>query len=432
MTDKYVCNFCAKQLSSRSTLIRHQKSTKMCIDIQRSKGLIPILYSFTCEHCEKTFTIKESMNRHMNTCPKKFIKISIEQLANERLELSEAKQQLEQRETFIQSLASRPTTTTINKYIQNFKPELSLINISVPEVKTIAKESFNDRHFLRGIKGLADFALESVINIEGKQIYVCTDKARNKFKFVDETGMIVDDPGANYLLEKLQYGTINMAEKYFTDKKDEVSQHILDDRLNQYKNFSSYSGAFQRCIKDKLPSTMDRSKFSVKLEEEKRLESEREKEIQRDCNEFLARDRIISKMSGMTMEEIAQLRDAKCFVKFLVHIILKDDEELAYKHELNTENFYYYINEDDKLERKVELEPYYIIDEVFGYIVDGIYEVRRKLLSNIKDYMNREEMDVNISNYIEEIQAHVTRHKPLFTALLKAELMMENKNAQLS
>lgn len=59
----YVCQFCDKSYSNKSSLTRHQKNNEKCMEIQYK-----LKKQVTCRYCEKVFTRKDTVVKHYLTC----------------------------------------------------------------------------------------------------------------------------------------------------------------------------------------------------------------------------------------------------------------------------------------------------------------------------------------------------------------------------
>jgi DNA repair exonuclease SbcCD ATPase subunit len=240
------CSFCKKNLSSKSALNYHQKSTKYCLELQ---GIKKDLYS--CIHCKESFTVKMVFDRHLNSCKtkktvyldmlkeeleesKKNImklnedikilqnnKISLQKNIKEKttiieyqkLDLDKKDQQIKQLQDTIEKLAtqaiSRPTSTvknTQNNYIQQLQP------VTEDDMKDNA-QNLTIEHILKGAQGYAEYALTYPL----KDRIACVDYARRKIKFKDQDGNVITDPEMN-----------NLSAKFFNSIKDKNTEIIID------------------------------------------------------------------------------------------------------------------------------------------------------------------------------------------------------------
>jgi len=71
----FVCQYCEKEFTLHGNLLKHQKTTKYCIKIQKNQGENNVdnidNNMFKCEYCDKEFTTKNNINRHYKTCIEK-------------------------------------------------------------------------------------------------------------------------------------------------------------------------------------------------------------------------------------------------------------------------------------------------------------------------------------------------------------------------
>jgi|SaaInlV_100m_DNA_2_1039680.scaffolds.fasta_scaffold06397_1 uncharacterized Zn-finger protein len=66
------CEFCYKEFSTKGNLIKHQKSTKYCINIQKERGKeIEEYDKYKCIYCDKKFYEKSNYTKHEIICNKK-------------------------------------------------------------------------------------------------------------------------------------------------------------------------------------------------------------------------------------------------------------------------------------------------------------------------------------------------------------------------
>ena len=61
------CPFCDSEFVRKCDLIRHQKTAKYCLELQREQGLEPQEETHKCP-CGEIFTLKSNLNRHKATC----------------------------------------------------------------------------------------------------------------------------------------------------------------------------------------------------------------------------------------------------------------------------------------------------------------------------------------------------------------------------
>ena len=63
------CQYCKKTFTTKGNLIKHQRSAKYCIKIQKEEGnILNDIKEFKCFHCHKTFTDKNNLIKHELNC----------------------------------------------------------------------------------------------------------------------------------------------------------------------------------------------------------------------------------------------------------------------------------------------------------------------------------------------------------------------------
>jgi uncharacterized Zn-finger protein len=67
------CEFCNKVFKSKGNLVKHQKTAKYCIKIQKEQSVNTVTYtSYNCLYCKKEFSQSYNLERHLPTCIDKF------------------------------------------------------------------------------------------------------------------------------------------------------------------------------------------------------------------------------------------------------------------------------------------------------------------------------------------------------------------------
>jgi len=250
----FICEYCNKKYSTKSTLSTHQKSTKKCLDLQKKVKVEIIVLEYCCQYCDKKFTSKQNIKNHESSCKTKKIDVvkemkenyetEIENLKNENQRLREiiAGLQGELKSTnkasdCIYEIAKQPkvinssnnsTNNSINKNL-NISNSIDFKNID--KVKEIIDKNYDINHILGGQKGAAQFAAKYLLVDEnGKYVYLCSDPSRNSFKYKNENGDIEKDLEAKKLTNYLVDGGIQ-------EKVKDLSLNwcIEDGKINQDK-----------------------------------------------------------------------------------------------------------------------------------------------------------------------------------------------------
>jgi len=124
-----ICTFCNKQYNSLSSLNYHQKTAKFCLKLQQNIQEENNT-NFSCEHCEKIFSTKFNLNRHLGICNIKILKDTLNQelkLKEEQYltEKSNLEKQIKEKDKQISKLENNiKDNTDLEKRIITFQYEL--------------------------------------------------------------------------------------------------------------------------------------------------------------------------------------------------------------------------------------------------------------------------------------------------------------------
>ena len=204
MSNNFVCEYCKNLFTTKPNLVHHQKSAKYCLKLRGYS----MLDKYKCNLCKKEYTSKFRLSSHKQKC----IEVSSEllQLRDENKELKtvndmleshveEQKQTIKDLQDKLENVAikavSKSTTTNhnqINNYIQ--KLELTTDKYIEDQVPLLTIE-----HIKKGPKGYAEYALKHPLNNR----LICVDYSRRKVKYKDGDGNVVSDPEMSKLSSKL-------------------------------------------------------------------------------------------------------------------------------------------------------------------------------------------------------------------------------------
>jgi hypothetical protein len=230
------CDFCGNEFSNKQNLNSHQKNTKYCLKIQGIKDVER--NNLECEGCSKEFQMIHHYKRHIKSC-KEFAVANIKskritelEKIVERLsyENSMLKKQLDKTENNYKELSvtavKRPTNSTkniqINNYIKNMPPLLE------SDIKENIQYLTLDHH-VKGAEGYAEYALEFPF----KNKIVCVDTARNKIKYKNEEGDIIEDVGFRKMMVKLcnelKDRSFNLSQEHYEKLSETFTEKEVDD-----------------------------------------------------------------------------------------------------------------------------------------------------------------------------------------------------------
>jgi hypothetical protein len=227
------CEFCSNEFSNKQNLNAHQKRTKYCLKLQGiSKAEV-----HTCSNCDKKFEISANYRRHLKTCNKPGMdkmrqkieeqEIKIKLLEQENMLLRKDKKDLQDRYDNLSITAvKRPTTSTknvqINNYIKNMSPLLQ--SDITDNVHNLTLE-----HHSKGPEGYAEYALEFPF----KDKIVCVDTARNKIKYKNEDGDVIEDVGFRKMMIKLctelKDRSFSLSQEHYEKLSDTFTEKEVED-----------------------------------------------------------------------------------------------------------------------------------------------------------------------------------------------------------
>jgi hypothetical protein len=224
------CEFCNNDFSNKQNLTSHQKKAKYCLKLQGNSQD----NQFLCKNCDKGFTKKFNYDRHIGVCKQtsfvktineQNIKIEVLQKENQLLREELKKSQDNYKDLSITAV-KRPTTSTknvqINNYIKNMQPLLQ--SDITDNVHNLTLE-----HHSKGPEGYAEYALEFPF----KDKIVCVDTARNKIKYKNEEGDVVEDVGFRKMMVKLctelKDRSFSLSQEHYEKLSDTFTEKEVED-----------------------------------------------------------------------------------------------------------------------------------------------------------------------------------------------------------
>jgi len=275
------CQYCLKILKTKWSLKNHQKTTKYCLKIQGENECKKI----KCNICQKTFTTKTNLGKHIVNCKKS--KIYIKLLENKNIKLLEEnkniKKELNQKYKLLEKelnqkyklleesklqinklidklenvavkAATKPTINNnnrsihINNIINNLQP------IRDDELKTCG-EQLTLEHHRQGAEGYAKFALD----IPFKDKLACVDINRKKFKYKDNDGNIIEDEGFHKMFKKFCQSvsgkSLDLSQEHYDLLAEQFGEKGVDDNLDCSefaRALGSYSGTNENAFCKKI------------------------------------------------------------------------------------------------------------------------------------------------------------------------------------
>ena len=205
------CTFCKIVFSSRSVLNRHIQTNKKCLKIQVDQEQPINKRLFKCDSCKKELTSKKMLEYHINICKEKK-KLDMQKLTQTeeqkytdlQLQINQLKKELEETKT----RSASNNTITINTNFDNSTHNYgSILTYMTPEVvKETFEKNYKLEDFFGAQKALAEFTTKNFLMGKNKALYLCKDKARNRFSFTDEDKNEIEDLNAAILIKLVSKG----------------------------------------------------------------------------------------------------------------------------------------------------------------------------------------------------------------------------------
>jgi hypothetical protein len=293
------CEFCEKIFKTISSLNYHKEKAKFCLKLQ-GKDTKEIERNYKCNNCIKCFVSKKYLDRHIESCDKKF-KIKDEELVkykdiiekkNKEIEtlkknsekhkkeyekeldklkrdsekeieklkliLSERDEQIKQLKeqnnnllSTISDIAKQPksNTTNTNNTTTNIKGNQNVQNV-LSDYKTyeqntdhdriisIARNNDMEKYFWNGQKGIAKFCVDHIAKTQdGKMIICCTDPSRKRFKCPTENNQIGEDIDARNFTKKIAEPIKEVCEEVYDRIQKNIEEQMNSDQTDYDSSF---------------------------------------------------------------------------------------------------------------------------------------------------------------------------------------------------
>jgi len=261
-----ICEYCKNNYNNKSNLSRHQKTSKFCIKIQTEKNENIKINKFICEFCDKKLTTKQSLNRHLNTCKNKEIK-------NLQNEIKDIKNTINKKNnnTTINNIFNNTINNTINNITINNIDFMSFM--TGERIKEIFDKKFNMETLFGSEKSLANFTIENFLSGKDKPIYLCTDKERNKFIFLDKNNKKINDNNAQILIDLImKYGFNKIKKSYNNHCK--IKPENLSNAYNSIMNIKKDGKEYINYLSNNLPKTIEERQIKDDVQSQNSIEED--------------------------------------------------------------------------------------------------------------------------------------------------------------
>ena len=215
-----ICVFCKSEFCDKSTLNKHQKTSKYCIKIQLKNDPTKIIDTTCnqCTFCTKKLTTRYSLNSHLNTCKVK------KRVKEEENKLKSVEEKVEKLTQEIIQLKEKPVTiinntdnsiNTINQH--NYT---SLLDCKTETITDTFKKHYTKiEHLLKSDqKHLADMTVQHVLSGKENPMYYVTDRSRHKFMYTDKENNEKEDANATILRSLVYRGMKPIIKKLYHEE----------------------------------------------------------------------------------------------------------------------------------------------------------------------------------------------------------------------
>ena len=205
---EFICEFCNKKFSKKSNLSTHINKAKYCISKrpetkESDYSLLNKLHQ--CVYCNKSFTSRQFQLSHQKKCTKKIINDFESKLQDQKNTFENKLQEkdslistFEKQVVYLQEqlasvaiIGARKSTKITNNTTNNVTQILSPFDLDQKDIKSIIENKLDENSFLNSQRGIAKFCVDNILKTEdGKMRMICTDPARERFKYIDENGVI--------------------------------------------------------------------------------------------------------------------------------------------------------------------------------------------------------------------------------------------------
>ena len=222
------CEFCKHTFKSISSLNNHKKTANYCLKIQG----IESTKKFECDNCGTKFNLKSTLDKHLTRCiynMPEFKKLKEENILLKNT-IQELRKQLEIQTQNYRELSltavKRPVNNTKNIQINNFIQKMEPLRIEDIE-ESVPMLTLD--HHVKGAEGYAEYALEFPF----KDKIVCVDVNRNKIKYKDGEGNVIEDVGFQKMMtklcESLKDRSFNLCQEHYEKLSEKFTEKELDE-----------------------------------------------------------------------------------------------------------------------------------------------------------------------------------------------------------
>ena len=255
---EFKCDICDKFLCSKQYLNIHKIKCS-------NKDIIN-----DCQYCYKVFDTENSLIIHQTKCVKKF-EWQINELEKNKLELQNK----------LEKALNKPT-----KQINNNTLNINNIDFMSYMTEERIKDIFNKNFTLKTLYGsneaLVDFTINNFLLGEDKPIYLCADKERKKFYFLDKDNKRIDDTNAKILTNLLVIHGFEYVKQIYNNHIENIKDQPakLNDSFNTIMSLKKNNKDYISHLSDKLPKTIEERSILTDINNTQKVIEDKNKVIE--------------------------------------------------------------------------------------------------------------------------------------------------------
>ena len=230
------CQFCHNVFSNKQNLNSHQKKAKYCLKLQGKT----INTEYKCDGCSKTFTIKGNLIKHQKICRNDVRNDRLleenEEYKKQIIILEDRNKNLEKQLLNLQERYDNLSLTAVKRPVNNNTKNIHINNF-IQKMEPLRVEDIEESvpmltldHHVKGAEGYAEYALEFPF----KDKIVCVDVNRNKIKYKDGEGNVIEDVGFRKMMtkmcESLKDRSFNLCQEHY----EKLSSQFTEKELEEY------------------------------------------------------------------------------------------------------------------------------------------------------------------------------------------------------
>ena len=230
------CKFCRNVFSNKQNLNQHQKKTKYCLKLQ---GKTPE-QEYNCESCGKVFLSSSKLRRHQTNCSSNelvsTLKNRIKELEERNISLETQVKELRIDKKDLQNRYDNLSLTAVKRPVNNNTKNIQINNF-IQNMEPLMIEDIEEHipmltldHHVKGAEGYAEYALEFPF----KDKIVCVDVNRNKIKYKDGEGNVIEDVGFRKMMTKMCESLKDRSFSLCQEHYEKLSSQFTEKELEEY------------------------------------------------------------------------------------------------------------------------------------------------------------------------------------------------------